>query len=80
MQALTSATTATTNSTIELILTTVPAPVTPMSQYENVVPSNWFRAGRRMRLQHEPLKPHPAGRAEEMLRLKRFDKPAIHCR
>jgi hypothetical protein len=33
-----------------------------------------------MRLQHEPLKPDPAGRAEEMLRLKRFDEPAIHCR
>jgi hypothetical protein len=51
MQALTNATTATTNSTIELILTAVSALVTPL--YDNAVPSNSFHAGRSMRLQHK---------------------------
>jgi len=42
MPALAKATTAITNSTIELILPAVPAPVMPLSQDDYAVPSKWF--------------------------------------
>jgi hypothetical protein len=58
MPALAKATTAITNSTIELILTAVPALVLPLSQDDYVVPSKWFHrpgfigAGLRSRVSH----------------------------
>ena|ERR1700757_3762246 len=42
MPALAKATTAIANSTVELILTAVPALVLPLSQDDYVVPSKWF--------------------------------------
>jgi len=56
MQALTNATTATTNSTIELILRQFPR---WSCRCTNVVPSNWFHAGRSRRLQHKKKSPAP---------------------
>jgi hypothetical protein len=56
MQALTNAATATTNSTIELILQQFPR---WSCRCTNVVPSNWFHAGRSRRLQHKKKSPAP---------------------
>jgi len=56
MQALTNATTVTTNSTIELILRQFPR---WSCRCTNVVPSNWFHAGRSRRLQHKKKSPAP---------------------
>jgi hypothetical protein len=55
-QALTNATTATTNSTIELILRQFPR---RSCRCTNVGPSNWFHAGRSRRLQHKKKSPAP---------------------